>query len=247
MNTLSIFFSMEQGNLLVRLVLAHLLSDFVVQTAAIAKHKAGFNKHMLVHVLITFIAALVLSQSWVCAIGIGSLHWLIDIGKVILQKKYPEQGATLFIADQVLHLLSIVFIWTLYCTNYESLLQALAYPFTNYKISLLLAGYAFIIWPVGFLLKFILQDIYKDDSASTIAAKDTGKLIGQCERVIILTFVLLNQYEAIGFLITGKSIIRFSQRDEQLKSEYILVGTMMSYACSILTGIGINWLLAIAN
>ncbi len=51
-----------------------------------------------------------------------------------------------------------------------------------------------------------------------------GRRIGQFEqRIIILTFVLLQQYEAIGFLITGKSIIRFAQRDENLRSEYVLV------------------------
>ena len=54
---------------------------------------------------------------------------------------------------------------------------------------------------------------------------------------------LLNQYEAIGFLITGKSIIRFAQKDENLKSEYVLVGTMMSYAIAIITGVIINNLL----
>lgn len=56
-----------------------------------------------------------------------------------------------------------------------------------------------------------------------------GYLIGIFERIIILTFVLIHQYEAIGFLITGKSIIRFSSKNEVLKSEYVLLGTMMSY------------------
>lgn len=74
-----------------------------------------------------------------------------------------------------------------------------------------------------------------------------GRRIGQFERAIILTFVLLQQYEAIGFLITGKSIIRFAQRDENLRSEYVLVGTMMSYAFSILTGVLVRWLLNVAS
>ena len=61
--------------------------------------------------------------------------------------------------------------------------------------------------------------------------------------IIILTFVLLGQYEAIGFLITGKSIIRFAEQNPDVKSEYVLVGTMMSYSLSILTGLGIHWLI----
>jgi hypothetical protein len=57
--------------------------------------------------------------------------------------------------------------------------------------------------------------------------------------------VLLGQYAAIGFLITGKSIIRFANNDEHLRSEYVLVGTMMSYALAIMTGAAINWLLTL--
>jgi hypothetical protein len=70
-----------------------------------------------------------------------------------------------------------------------------------------------------------------------------GKLIGIFERIIILTLVLLNQYEAIGFLITGKSIIRFADHNSNLRSEYVLVGTMISYAMALLIGVLINNLL----
>ena len=77
-----------------------------------------------------------------------------------------------------------------------------------------------------------------------IKVENGGKLIGIFERIIILTLVLLNQYEAIGFLITGKSIIRFADKNSDLKSEYVLVGTMMSYALAILIGVITKWLLA---
>lgn len=131
-------------------------------------------------------------------------------------------------------------------------------------MSLLITGYAIVIWPMGYFIKLALDkmqlleepivntfnnpekvrnEVTDDASKKNVNIKNAGKLIGQFERVIILTFVLLNKYEAIGFLITGKSIIRFAQKDENLKSEYVLVGTMMSYAFSILTGLFINALL----
>ncbi len=37
-----------------------------------------------------------------------------------------------------------------------------------------------------------------------------------------------------------KNIIRFTQQNENLHSEYVLVGTMMSYAIAILVGVLIN-------
>jgi hypothetical protein len=98
----------------------------------------------------------------------------------------------------------------------------------DYKISIIILAYVFVMYPVGHIIKYLNtkisptkpnNDIKENSNSSEII--DGGKLIGQFERLIILTFVLLNQYEAIGFLITGKSIIRFAQKDENLKSEYV--------------------------
>ena len=109
-------------------------------------------------------------------------------------------------------------------------------------MSLIVLAYVIVIGPVGWLIKLVL-DTMPEDNNNGISNEKGGKRIGIFERVIILTLVLLGQYEAIGFLITGKSIIRFADSNGHLKSEYVLVGTMMSYAISILTGVGIKWLL----
>jgi hypothetical protein len=102
------------------------------------------------------------------------------------------------------------------------------------------------MWPIGYAMKYVLKGIDKTNTPSNDEKLEHGgKLIGMFERMIILTFVFLNQYEAIGFLITGKSIIRFAQKEEGLRSEYVLVGTMMSYAFSIIVGVVINWLLSL--
>jgi hypothetical protein len=109
-------------------------------------------------------------------------------------------------------------------------------------------AYLWLIYPVGFLIKYASQSITQNTSSLTTENETNiehgGKTIGQYERIIILTLVLLNQYEAIGFLITGKSIIRFADHNSNLRSEYVLVGTMMSYAIAILTGVCVNYLLS---
>lgn len=68
----------------------------------------------------------------------------------------------------------------------------------------------------------------------------SGALIGAMERSLILVFVILNQYEAIGFLIAAKSILRFSPdkgKPEDEKSEYVLAGTLVSLAVALCLGI----------
>ena len=65
-----------------------------------------------------------------------------------------------------------------------------------------------------------------------------GRFIGNIERTMILSFVLLGQYSAIGFLVAAKSILRL--KDEQKLSEYILTGTFLSVGIAIIAGIIAN-------
>jgi hypothetical protein len=74
-----------------------------------------------------------------------------------------------------------------------------------------------------------------------------GLWIGYLERTLILTFVLLNQFEAIGFLIAAKSIFRFGEiksPQSRREAEYILIGTMISFVMAIMLGLCTTWITA---
>lgn len=59
--------------------------------------------------------------------------------------------------------------------------------------------------------------------------------IGRLERFLILTLVLLKQYEAIGLLVAAKSIFRFSA--SRSVGEYVLIGTLLSFTIAITVGL----------
>ena len=65
---------------------------------------------------------------------------------------------------------------------------------------------------------------------------NAGALIGNIERWLILMFVILQRYDAIGLLIAAKSIIRFGDSQTQ-KSEYVLAGTLISIFIAVLAGL----------
>ena len=248
------FFTTQDGNLLIRLLLAHLAADFLFQTDQMVNGKKWFSKPMLLHILLVFgLTALLSGGLWLASIVIAVIHWLTDGLKITLQKKHPRKEAILFIADQLLHVAAIVLVWTAQAGLWQEIVNAAQMPFLNFRISLLLLAYGFVIWPLGYLIKFALPKITSPTSntvPTTGQREDIergGRIIGQFERIIILTFVLLGQYEAIGFLITGKSIIRFAQHNENLRSEYVLVGTMISFGLSIITGELLRWLLTLAE
>jgi len=66
--------------------------------------------------------------------------------------------------------------------------------------------------------------------------KAAGRKIGILERVLTLLLVIQNQYLAIGFLIAAKSLLRFKDT-ERAKTEYVLIGTLLSFGTAIVIGI----------
>jgi hypothetical protein len=57
---------------------------------------------------------------------------------------------------------------------------------------------------------------------------------------LILTFVLIGSFEGVGFLLAAKSVFRFgelSKAKEIRTTEYVLIGTLASFAIAVLIGI----------
>jgi len=59
--------------------------------------------------------------------------------------------------------------------------------------------------------------------------KKTGAFIGLLERIIILIFLSIGQYSAIGLVLTAKSVARYDKisKDKNF-AEYYLLGTLLS-------------------
>ena len=61
-----------------------------------------------------------------------------------------------------------------------------------------------------------------------------GQFIGYSERALVMMLVLLSQWEGIGFLLAAKSIIRFGEQKDRMFSEYVLIGTFLSFGWAML-------------
>lgn len=234
------FFTYQQGVVLIQLLLAHIISDFVLQTKTMVTNKKWISATMLLHIAIVYISTALCTGLWLPAIVVAVIHYVVDGIKVTAGTQKWGTELKLFLIDQALHLITIVLIWAWYFNLFDKLGTVAQLPLSNYTISLLVLGYFIIIWPVAYIIDFALQLMIQENTANN---ENIGKLIGIFERIIILTFVLLGQYEAIGFLITGKSILRFAGSNEPTKSEYVLLGTMLSYGICIVFGIVLKWLL----
>jgi hypothetical protein len=110
------------------------------------------------------------------------------------------------------------------------------------QIAIILVAYGTMIWPAGWMISRLIGPMRRHQTATEkkefVSIEKAGHYIGYCERLLILTFVLLGEYTAIGFLVTAKSILRFEAT--RVEGEYILIGTLVSFTVAILVGVVVN-------
>ena len=75
----------------------------------------------------------------------------------------------------------------------------------------------------------------EDENKLFIRDNKVGRKIGTIERFIMLLFILMNQYAAMGLVLTAKSIARYDKIVKEEKfAEYYLLGTLFSTASVLL-------------
>jgi uncharacterized membrane protein YidH (DUF202 family) len=226
---------------LTKLVLSHLVTDFILQPKSWVedRYKKHFSSPKLyLHGLVTALLAFVVIgwQYWPVALVILLTHIVIDGWK-----SYQQQTVGWFLLDQFLHLFVIAACWYVAFIHWKDVKyaweQVNAYP----NIWLTATAFIFLTTPAGIMIgQFTRQwrEKIADINTDTESLANAGKWIGIAERVIILIFVLQNQYAAIGLLVAAKGIIRFNEKDRQeIKTEYLVVGTLISICLAVVTGL----------
>ncbi|MXV52149.1 DUF3307 domain-containing protein [Pedobacter sp. HMF7647] len=224
---------------LIRLILAHLLTDFVFQPASWVKErslKKYKSPKLYAHIVVTAVVAYFFSGiwgAWWLPLLIGISHLAIDIWK-----SYKPARVKFFILDQLFHLLILLVSWILLFNNGAQVLATVFQFISGPRFILIAAAYILAGWPLGYLIGMATEKWRNQAQVNAEGLDQAGMWIGLFERFLILTFILINQYTAIGFLIAAKSVLRFSDKDNtQRKTEYVLIGTLMSFSASFVIGL----------
>lgn len=86
-----------------------------------------------------------------------------------------------------------------------------------------------------FIQKFLSEYKPKADDEIIKADNKAGRAIGTIERLIMLIFLSKDQFVALGFVLTAKSIARYDKITKNEKfAEYYLLGTLVSTLCVVL-------------
>lgn len=225
--------------LIVKLVFAHLLGDFVLQSNKMVvdiKHKGIRSKWLYIHVLIYFFLLLIVTgfkKEYYLGVFILSIsHLLVDIyTKTVLSKQL--NGIKVLLLDQMLHMIAIaLFVYTYqpYSIDWSILLET--------KLILFCSALIIQIFVAPILIKKTIE-LFKYKLPNN-GLSNAGKYIGILERLFIFLFIVLQRWEGIGFLLAAKSIFRFGdlKENKDLKlTEYILIGTLLSFGLGIITSL----------
>ena len=248
----------EHFIVLLKLIAAHIIANFFFQKKLWAEEKIRniwSSRWLYLHSFQAAILLYVFVWNW-------PSWWilpLIFVSHIIVDGLTVKMGDKLsfFVLDQFCHLLIIVITWLviskLDVANVNHFITAIL---KNNRFWICLVAYALVLWPAGFLIGKITEPWRNDiEQVFSNGLKKAGLWIGCLERVLVLTFILIHHYEAIGFLLAAKSILRYGElnkseekkikmADIQKKTEYILIGTMLSFLSGTAIGLLASWILS---
>jgi len=225
--------------LFTKLFLAHLIADFVLQPKKWVTHKEthkAASKYLYIHVVLHFAITMLLLWDlsyWKIALVILVSHYVIDLIKLYTSPFFKTKSIPFFI-DQVLHIL------VLYCCAYFGGLWRHTVVIFEQLDWALVTAVVFVSFPAAIVMAKLLEQMSSQLEMDHKSLPNAGKYIGIIERLFVLLFIILDHWEAIGLLITAKSVFRFNDLKESNSrklTEYILIGTLISFGIAIITGL----------
>lgn len=233
---------MPYSSILLRLVFAHILSDFFLQTDRIAHGKSAENPkrwlfltlHSLTHAVVAYVLV-AQWQMWYIPVTLFVTHFIIDA----IKSSVGHDNPSLFLSDQAMHLVVMIVLWlSVTPESIGSIVQSAVQALPD-NIWTLLITYALMLRPASILMSLLLKK-WEKVSAISQSLPDGGKWIGYLERLLILTFIITDNIDGVGFLLAAKSVFRFGDlnKAKDIKTtEYVMIGTLTSFAIAITAGL----------
>lgn len=226
--------------LLLRLLSAHLLADFFLQSDKLCKAKNESGKKgviaQLAHAFIHALSAYILLadwKNWIIPLVIFVSHLIIDV----LKSRLHGKGTVAFLCDQSVHILVIVLLWWWLYADSTQACGWLANVVSSKQLWAVILAYLSITKPASVLISKFIRNWTPSNNMQGQGMPRAGEWIGYIERVLILTFVITGNIEDVGFLLAAKSVFRFGDlnKAKEIKiTEYVLLGTLASFTIALI-------------
>ncbi|MGB3147410.1 MAG: DUF3307 domain-containing protein [Paracoccaceae bacterium] len=211
------------------LLLAHALTEFLFRNKWMSDHRTHPGAIAMHGAISCSTGAIALGQAHPLLLALGVVHLAIDHGcRLLLPRRFGG-----FALDQALHLLSLLTLaacWPgLFAEGVWAQAPALAPLMPG--LMTIAAGLVLSVQGGAVAIAMLLAP-WQEEAPQGLPGG--GRAIGSLERGLIFLLVLAGQAEAIGLLIAAKSVLRFGAVKDDLKvSEYVIIGTLASFAWAI--------------
>lgn len=232
------------------LAAAHFIGDFYLQPDGWirSRNEKGVRSpalylHAGVHALLALLALWLADASLDQAMGavglITATHFVIDWAKA------GRTSVLAFAVDQLAHIAVIAAAVLMLQDKpvWELITNTGAYLTKNNLLYLL--GYIIIFKPASILIGQLLSahteklKQQNEESQEQKSLSNAGRWIGYVERLLALSFILVDEFTGLGFLVATKTVFRVGdlsrERDMRL-TEYMMLGTLMSFAVALIVG-----------
>ncbi|NNE16725.1 MAG: DUF3307 domain-containing protein [Saprospiraceae bacterium] len=225
----------------IKLLFAHLLGDFLFQPDSWVKEKNELKHkskklyyHIGVHILLMLIVLWDIKLLPIILL-IALSHYLIDLGKLSIQN--DKNARWIFTADQILHLIVLLFA----AEKKSPFIDKIAIDIPIEQIFILALCILIVTAVSAKVIKIMISKWTPEtEDKDEDSLSNAGSYIGILERLFVFGFVITNNIQAVGFLLAAKSVFRFGDlkesKDRKL-TEYILIGTLLSFGIAIIVGL----------
>jgi hypothetical protein len=236
--------------LLIRMLLGHFAADFLLQSKSMVDKKGKgawksgwLHVHAAVYTALVFLAAAKWTTWYWLVPGLYLSHFLIDGWKA----RRGNRTWT-FVGDQLAHLAALAILFGFLGGSGPQAAHGILQRLWHSPRSLLvILAYLLVLWPAGRLMNVMIgsfrQQLTEDKSRGLELA---GLWIGCLERSFLLTFILFDYLPGIALLLGLKSLFRFGEIKDpgnRKETEYILIGTLLSFGFALATGLALKSIL----
>ncbi len=231
--------------MIIAMLLAHLVGDYVLQWDALARWKGASIKGAAVHgsivLAVTLLFAVLIEPSWwPWALLIGLTHVAIDASWVGVNRRFASRGMyglMRLLVDQLLHF--TVILCALFASGYTrpaTLFSAALVEAQTHRLWAIALGYVLISMPAWIFIEFIFYGLI-NGSAPDFSRVGKYKYVGSLERGLIATFVATGQFTLVPVVALPRLVLESPQYFGNNRTMLYLAEWLGSLAVAVLIGL----------
>jgi hypothetical protein len=237
--------------MIIAMLLAHLMGDYVLQWDALARWKGASVKgaacHGLIVSAVTLLFAVLIDPAWwPWALLIGLAHIVIDASWVVFNRRFTPRsglyGLVRLLTDQTLHFAVILF--ALFASGYATpatLFSTAVNEVQTHRAWAIALGYALISMPAWIFIEFIFYGLI-NGSAPDFSRVGKYKYVGSLERGLIATFVATGQFTLVPVVALPRLVLESPQYFGNNRTTLYIAEWLGSLAVAVLIGLALGQL-----